>query len=121
VARRASPGSFDLEVPADGRTAFIDVEAGLEGEAGSGACSFSVGRSPELARLGADLPGLSRWAEALHGKVETMPPPALPLTAVTTRDRRELSPWWLLFAIPLFLLDLLLKRMAPGSFEGRSG
>jgi hypothetical protein len=114
---RAGPGVFDLEVPAGSPAAFIDVAATIEGEPGSGNASFAVTRPPEIATLGADLDGLNRWAEALGGTTAAIAPGSLGLPALERVERRPASSWWLILLVPLFLADLALKRVFPGSFD----
>jgi hypothetical protein len=114
--RRVGNGAFDLEVTVGSHAAFIDVTATVEDQGGSGATSFLVGRPPELARLGADLAGMNRWGEALQAQVTAIAPPTLELRPIEVVEKKTISPWWLLLMLPLFLLDLLIKRALPGSF-----
>jgi hypothetical protein len=116
AVHRTGPGVFDLEVPAGSPAAFIDVAGEVEGEAGGGNASFAVAIPPEIARLGADLPGLERWAGALGGQVVPIAPKALDVAGSELVGRTPASIWWLLLLIPLFLADLALKRIVPGAF-----
>jgi Ca-activated chloride channel homolog len=117
LVRRAGPGVFDLEVSAGSPAAFVDVTATVEGEPGSGNAAFPVGLPPEVARRGPDLRMLERWSEALGGSTVAIAPKDLDLAAARTTSRQPASSWWLLLLVPLFLADLALKRIAPGSFE----
>jgi hypothetical protein len=116
LVRRAGSGVFEIETPSSIPAAFVDVTATVEGEPGSGVASFAVGRPPEIDRLGADLPGLERWASALGGRVVPRAPGSLDLEPAVLRTMRPQAPWWLLLILPLLLLDLLIKRLSPGSF-----